>query len=76
MAAYSPAMAVPAGPKVPTTGEGAQLALEVDGSAVLTADAKRPRSEIVNHGARTRTFIKKVRKQARSAQIGQAEGTS
>jgi DnaJ-class molecular chaperone len=62
----------PAGPKSPQTSEGAQLALEVSGSAVLTADAKtRLIAEIVNHesthGRCTQTFIKKVRKQTRPA---------
>jgi hypothetical protein len=54
------------------TAEGAQLALEVNASSVLTADAKtRLIAEIVNHesthGRCTKTFIKKVRKQARPA---------
>jgi hypothetical protein len=67
---YRPAVAVPTGPKGPTTSEGAQLALEVNASAVLAEDAKkRLLAEIVNHesthGRCTQTFIKKVRKQTR-----------
>lgn len=69
---YRQAAAVPAGPKVPTTAEGSQLAAEVNASAVLGADAKqRLIAEIVNHesthGRCTKTFLKKVRKQARGA---------
>jgi hypothetical protein len=65
-------VASPAGPSGPTTGEGAQLAAEVSASTVLTPDAKtRLIAEIVNHesthGRCTKTFIKKVRKQARPA---------
>lgn len=64
------AAAAQAGPRTPVTAEGAQLALEVTGSTVLAADAKtRLVAEIVNHeathGRCTKTFIKKVRKQAR-----------
>ncbi len=60
----------PAGPRAPTTAEGAQLAREVSASTVLAADAKaRLLVEIMNHesthGRCTQTFIKKVRKQAR-----------
>jgi hypothetical protein len=67
---HRPAAATPAGPKGPATAEGAQLAAEVAASAVLTADAKaRLLAEIVNHesthGRCTKTFVKKVRKQAR-----------
>jgi len=68
---YRPAVPVSStGPKGPTTAEGAQLAREVTESAVLAADAKtRLIAEIVNHesthGRCTKTFIKKVRKQAR-----------
>jgi hypothetical protein len=67
---HRPAVAAPAGPRGPVTAEGAQLALEVNASPVLTADAKtRLIAEIVNHesthGRCTKTFIKKVRKQAR-----------
>ncbi len=68
---YRPAApAAPTGPKVPTTSEGVQLALEVNESVVLAQDAKtRLIAEIVNHesthGRCTKTFIKKVRKQAR-----------
>ncbi len=69
---HHPAPVVPAGPKVPMTAEGAQLAAEVNASAVLSADAKvRLVAEIVNHesthGRCTKTFVKKVRKQARGA---------
>ena len=65
-------VAAPAGPKVPVTGEGAQLAAEVRASAILSEDAKtRLVAEIVNHesthGRCTKTFVKKVRKQARGA---------
>ncbi len=75
---HRPAAAVaPAGPKVPMTAEGTQLAREVSGSAVLAEDAKtRLIAEIVNHesthGRCTKTFVKKVRKQARGAS-GDAE---
>jgi len=67
---HRPAAASPAGPKVPVTAEGTQLAREVTESAVLAPDAKtRLIAEIVNHesthGRCTKTFIKKVRKQAR-----------
>jgi hypothetical protein len=60
----------PAGPRSPVTPEGAQLALDVKASAVLTADAKtRLIAEIVNHelthGRCTKTFLKKVGKQTR-----------
>lgn len=59
-----------AGPKTPVTPEGAQLALEVQASVVLAADAKaRLVAEIIqhelSHGRCTKTFLKKVRKQAR-----------
>ncbi|HET6921701.1 MAG TPA: molecular chaperone DnaJ [Anaeromyxobacteraceae bacterium] len=68
---HRPAAATPAGPKGPTTAEGAQLAAEVNASALLSADAKaRLLAEIVNHesthGRCTKTFVKKVRKQARA----------
>jgi DnaJ-class molecular chaperone len=67
---YRAAVAVPAGPKAPTTSEGVQLASEVTASAALAADAKtRLIAEIMQHesthGRCTKTFIKKVRKQAR-----------
>ncbi len=67
---HRPAAPVSTGPKVPTTPEGAQLALEVNASAVLAGDAKtRLIAEIVNHesthGRCTKTFLKKVRKQVR-----------
>jgi hypothetical protein len=60
---------VPTGPRVPVTPEGMQLAREVNASTVLAADAKtRLVAEIVNHesthGRCTKTFLKKVRKQA------------
>jgi hypothetical protein len=65
-----PAAATPTGPRGPATPEGAQLALDVNASTVLAADAKvRLLAEIVNHesthGRCTKTFIKKIRKQAR-----------
>jgi len=52
------------------TPEGAQLAQEVSASTVLATDAKaRLLAEIVNHesthGRCTKTFLKKIRKQAR-----------
>jgi hypothetical protein len=65
-----PASEAPAaGPKAPTTFEGAQLAAEVNASA-LSGDAKaRLLAEIMNHesthGRCTKTFIKKLRKQVR-----------
>lgn len=67
---YRPAVAAPAGPRAPTTPEGAQLALEVNASTVLTPDAKtRLLAEIMNHesthGRCTKTFIKKIHKQTR-----------
>src|SRR5256885_14602599 len=67
---YRSPVAAPAGPRGPATPEGAQLALEVSASAVLAEDAKaRLLAEIVNHesthGRCTKTFIKKIRKQAR-----------
>ncbi len=65
-----PAAPVSTGPKKPVTPEGAQLALEVSASTVLAEDAKtRLIAEIANHeithGRCTKTFTKKVRKQAR-----------
>ena len=70
---YRPAVAISTGPRAPVTPEGAQLALEVNASTVLPADAKtRLLAEIMNHesthGRCTKTFIKKVRKQARLGQ--------
>jgi len=67
---HKPAAVAPAGPKVPVTAEGVQLAREVTASTVLAADAKaRLIVEIANHesthGRCTKTFLKKVRKQAR-----------
>jgi hypothetical protein len=64
---------IPKGPKGPATPEGAQLALEVGASTILPEDAKaRLLAEIVNHetthGRCTKTFIKKIRKQARPGQ--------
>jgi hypothetical protein len=69
---YRPAIAAPAGPKAPTTPEGAQLAREVSACAALSADVKaRLIAEIMNHeathGRCTKTFLKKVRKQIRPA---------
>jgi DnaJ-class molecular chaperone len=69
---YRPAVTVSTGPRGPATSEGRQLAEEVNASTVLAADAKtRLIAEIVNHesthGRCTKTFIKKVRKQARPA---------
>jgi hypothetical protein len=68
---YRPAVEAPAGPKVPMTSEGIQLAADVNASTVLAADAKvRLVAEIVNHesthGRCTKTFLKKVRKQTRT----------
>ncbi len=70
---YRPAASAPAGPKAPTTPEGAQLALEVKACTILTEDVKaRLVAEIMNHesthGRCTKTFIKKVRKQTRPGQ--------
>ena len=67
---HRPVVAPPAGPRVPVTPEGAQLAAEVTASATLSADAKaRLVAEIVSHesthGRCTKTFLKKMRKQAR-----------
>jgi hypothetical protein len=69
---HRPAAPVAAGPRGPATAEGMQLASEVNASTVLAADAKtRLIAEIVNHesthGRCTKTFVKKVRKQARPA---------
>ena len=69
---HRPAVPVSTGPRGPVTSEGVQLAQEVSASAVLAAEAKtRLLAEIVNHesthGRCTKTFIKKVRKQARPA---------
>jgi hypothetical protein len=66
---YRTEVATPKGPKGPATSEGVQLALEVSASTVLAEDAKtRLLAEIVNHesthGRCTKTFIKKIRKQA------------
>jgi hypothetical protein len=67
---YRPPATAPAGPRGPATPEGVQLALDVNSSTILAADAKaRLIAEIVNHesthGRCTKTFLKKVRKQAR-----------
>lgn len=67
---HRPAPQAPAGPKVPLTPEGVMLAGEVKASVALAEDAKaRLIAEIVNHesthGRCTKTFIKKLRKQAR-----------
>jgi hypothetical protein len=69
---HAPAATPQSGPKVPTTPEGMLLAREVNASTALAADAKaRLLAEIVNHetthGRCTKTFLKKVRKQARAA---------
>ncbi len=70
---YRPAAVVaPSGPKAPVTAEGTQLAREVTASVSLAEDAKtRLIAEIINHesthGRCTKTFIKKVRKQAKPA---------
>jgi DnaJ-class molecular chaperone len=69
---HRPEPAQSTGPRVPMTAEGRQLAEEVNASTVLAADAKtRLVAEIVNHesthGRCTKTFLKKVRKQARPA---------
>jgi hypothetical protein len=70
---FRPVAAAPVstGPRGPVTSEGVQLASEVNASTGLAADAKtRLIAEIANHesthGRCTKTFIKKVRKQARS----------
>ncbi|HYS82217.1 MAG TPA: molecular chaperone DnaJ [Anaeromyxobacteraceae bacterium] len=70
---YRPAAEISTGPRAPVTPEGVQLALEVNASTVLSADAKtRLLAEIMNHesthGRCTKTFLKKVRKQARLGQ--------
>ncbi len=67
---YRQAVAIPTGPKAPTTAEGSLLAREVRACAVLAEDVKtRLIAEIMNHesthGRCTKTFIKKVRKQTR-----------
>lgn len=67
---YRAPAAVDQGPRGPVTPEGTQLAQDVNASTVLTADAKtRLLAEIMNHesthGRCTKTFIKKIRKQAR-----------
>lgn len=69
---YRTTAPAPTGPKGPVTSEGVQLAAEVNASTVLAADAKaRLVAEIANHesthGRCTKTFVKKVRKQARPA---------
>jgi RecJ-like exonuclease len=63
---------VSAGPTGPITAEAVQLSGEVSASQALSADTKtRLLAEILNHeqthGRCTKTFIKKVRKQARPA---------
>ena len=70
---HRPEVPVSKGPKGPTTSEGVELSLEVSASTVLAEDAKaRLLAEIMNHesthGRCTKTFIKKIRKQARPAQ--------
>ena len=69
---YRQAAPVSTGPRGPATPEGRQLADDVNASAVLSEDAKtRLLAEIVNHesthGRCTKTFVKKIRKQARPA---------
>lgn len=69
---HRPEPVAPAGPRVPVTAEGTQLAAEVNACATLAADAKtRLVAEIVNHesthGRCTKTFLKKIRKQTRPA---------
>jgi hypothetical protein len=59
------------GPRVAVTPEAVQLSSEVSASPVLSADAKtKLLAEILNHelthGRCTKTFLKKVRKQARA----------
>ena len=70
---YRPVEEAPRGPRAPVTPEGIQLAADVNASPVLDADAKaRLVGEIMQHesthGRCTKTFLKKVRKQARPAQ--------
>lgn len=67
---YRTVVAPPAGPRVPATPEGTQLALEVSACTTMNAEAKaRLIAEIVNHesthGRCTKTFLKKLRKQIR-----------
>ena len=67
---YRQAPQVAAGPKVPMTAQGVQLASEVS-AGLLSAEAKtRLIAEIVNHesthGVCTKTFLKKMRKQLRA----------
>ncbi|HTB76252.1 MAG TPA: molecular chaperone DnaJ [Polyangiaceae bacterium] len=62
--------AEPAKPQWPVTFEGGQLATEVQGSSICTAEVKsRLIREVMEHeavhGLCTQTFIKKVRKQIR-----------
>lgn len=69
---HRPAAAAQAGPVGPSTFEGKQLAEDVKASTVLAADAKtRLIAEIAEHerthGRCTKTFLKKVRKQAKPA---------
>jgi len=69
---YKAAAPVAAGPKGPATAEGRQLAAEVSASTALAEDAKaRIIAEIAvhesTHGRCTKTFLKKVRKQAKPA---------
>ena len=70
---HRPVVEVSTGPRGPATSEGLDLAAAVNASAVLSPDAKtRLVAEIANHesthGRCTKTFMKKVRKQARGAQ--------
>jgi len=69
---YQPAGQAPSGPRVAVTPEAVQLSSEVRASPALSADAKaKLLAEILahelSHGRCTKTFIKKVRKQARPA---------
>jgi len=68
----APGPSAASGPRVPVTAEAIQLSRDVNASATLGADAKtRLLAEILAHelahGRCTKTFIKKVRKQARPA---------
>jgi hypothetical protein len=69
---HHPVAAVPAGPKVPMTPEGIQLAREIAASTTLDQEGKRRMTaEIVahetTHGRCTQTFLKKARKQLKPA---------
>src|SRR4051812_30224124 len=69
---HRPVAAASTGPRGPETVEGVQLAADVTSSTVLADDAKkRLIAEIMmhesTHGRCTKTFIKKIRKQAKPA---------